>query len=371
MVDTFKLIKNRQWNEVSSLLISSEGRKLTEQGNELGELPLHFAIWVRAPDYVVANFIKSHSKAVTMEDNDKWLPLHHAAFRDASPSVIELLIRAYPDALDKHNNNGDTPRHIMNNNLKSCVKSRELVAQPTQFWYNSSLESPASVKTEKFSNQTNNMGSGVYPSAAAMSVSFDNSNSSSYASLERRLEFLEVSFHKSLKELEKVNHFNEQLLQQNKNLETRIESFELSTIKNINELKNSVIFPSLEEIAHDKQELLRVMSEDKDSFKKSVNSLGTALVRLEDIVSRDVCTMRDETAVLRDSLDYHTHCFDQKLILTSKTIVDAFRSEMKSNLKPIRDNLFRMLCKMENSNYDSTAAGGDLRSVVTDRKSVV
>jgi len=104
----------------------------------------------------------------------------------------------------------------------------------------------------------------------------------------------------------------------------------------------------------------------KNHFKKSITSLGTSLVRLEDIVSRDVCTMRDETAVLRDSLDYHTHCFDQKLILTSKTIVETFRSEMKSNLKPIRDSLFRMLCKMENSKCDNTSiGGGDLRSVVT------
>lgn len=427
VVDIFKLIKNRQWNELSSLLLSSEGRRLTEQGNELGELPLHFAIWVRAPDYVVASFIKAHSKAVMMEDNDKWLPLHHAAFRDASPSVVELLIRAFPESLDKHNNNGDTPRHIMNNNLKSCVKSRELVAQPIQFWYNTNhksssstlaLQSPASsVKTEKFSNQSsnnnnntnnnsiNNIGSSSlggggesFGTPATMSLSFDNCSStgSSYASsLERRIEFLEVSFHKSLKELEKVNHINEQLLQQNKSLETRLESFETNTITAMNELKTSLLnsnnnnnknssnrMPSAieEQILatqqHDKEELLRAMSDDKELFKNSITSLGTSLARLEDVVSRDVCMMRDETSVLRDSLDYHTHCFDQKLILTSKTIVETFRNEMKSNLKPIRDSLFRMLLsqsnnsadssKMENSKCDNTSiGGGDLRSVVT------
>eukprot|EP00567_Pseudictyota_dubia_P011092 CAMPEP_0197433022 /NCGR_PEP_ID=MMETSP1175-20131217/973_1 /TAXON_ID=1003142 /ORGANISM="Triceratium dubium, Strain CCMP147" /LENGTH=250 /DNA_ID=CAMNT_0042961265 /DNA_START=805 /DNA_END=1553 /DNA_ORIENTATION=- len=67
-----------------------------------------------------------------------WLPLHYAACQGDSPEITELLIRAYPQALDVEDlqyRRGRTPREIARRAGDALdSESLDLLMKPTSYW---------------------------------------------------------------------------------------------------------------------------------------------------------------------------------------------------------------------------------------------
>merc|ERR1712129_17871 len=98
-----------------------------------GELPLHLALRRSAPEDLILRLIEFNPKAVRLTgENDISLPLHLATVYCASPRVIITILRKYPEALDIHDEDGDTPRHLISKRLDETA--RDAISKPTLYW---------------------------------------------------------------------------------------------------------------------------------------------------------------------------------------------------------------------------------------------
>jgi len=137
-------ISNQDWDVVDRLLSSPE---VCQVRDEQGRLPLHNMFsYKRAPCQLVLKLIQVYPKAVSEEDDDKLLPIHHACFWGTSPKIIEILIKTYPEGLDHPNAFGDTPRNLCE---IGCLNahSKSLIRKPTTYW----------IELNKFDMRTNHL----------------------------------------------------------------------------------------------------------------------------------------------------------------------------------------------------------------------
>ena len=93
-------------------------------------LPLYMACERKAPSSFIENLVKVYEKAVSTRGRDGSFPLHIAAEKQLDPSVLVTLIRNFPYALDKQNDNMKSPRDFR----QKKPLSREALMRPTACW---------------------------------------------------------------------------------------------------------------------------------------------------------------------------------------------------------------------------------------------
>jgi hypothetical protein len=80
--------------------------------NHFGNLPLHFVAWKNKSSeaFAICEFLLAYYPQASRHLNRHGnLPLHHAAFYKAHPDLVQLLWRAYPNAVGIKNDKGLTP----------------------------------------------------------------------------------------------------------------------------------------------------------------------------------------------------------------------------------------------------------------------
>ena len=104
----------------------------TKETSTNGDLPLHEVIKKCYADEVIINvFAASPCAAMIRCQKTGVLPLHLAAASTASPSVVEIIIKKYPEALEKVAN-GATPSDLVSSALPS--DSIEMICKPVSYW---------------------------------------------------------------------------------------------------------------------------------------------------------------------------------------------------------------------------------------------
>jgi hypothetical protein len=160
--DFFRAIKNCDWTEAQALLRTEEGKQMANEQDAFSNTPLHAALGYKAPDEFIIDLLNTNKKATTIHaTGNEWLPLHVAAMYGSSAKVhytgmrdshyaaiteaesqpltfsvskvMELIIRAYPQALDDPGEGGikgGTPRHFS----QRFPHNRELLDRSTDEW---------------------------------------------------------------------------------------------------------------------------------------------------------------------------------------------------------------------------------------------
>mmetsp|Transcript_1949 Transcript_1949/g.3515 ORF Transcript_1949/g.3515 Transcript_1949/m.3515 type:complete len:158 (+) Transcript_1949:183-656(+) len=132
--DLFCAIKNCDWTAAQALLRTEEGKQMANEQDAFSNTPLHAALGYKAPDEFIIDLLNTNKKAITIHaTGNEWLPLHVAAMYGSSAKVMELIIRAYPQALDDPGEGGikgRTPRHFS----QRFPHNRELLDRSTDEW---------------------------------------------------------------------------------------------------------------------------------------------------------------------------------------------------------------------------------------------
>ena len=133
--DLFRSIKEKDWDLVRRQLqdgvVVQSG--MVNTVDTYGNTPLHAALGYKAPDDILTQLISLHPDACRFHGSDDWLPLHVAAMWGASSTVVEMLIRSYPEGLDDKASGGikgRTPRHFS----ARFPHNRELLERSTNEW---------------------------------------------------------------------------------------------------------------------------------------------------------------------------------------------------------------------------------------------
>ncbi|KAL7497414.1 hypothetical protein ACHAWT_008203 [Skeletonema menzelii] len=117
----FRLILKKDWEGVANRLTMFPDEAMTwivtkgYNGN-LRFLPLHKACVLTPPAAIIETLIKAFPEGVQRSDQDGWLPLHCACFYGAPPESIEELIRANPKAAQVKDDDSRLPLHY------ACMK---------------------------------------------------------------------------------------------------------------------------------------------------------------------------------------------------------------------------------------------------------
>eukprot|EP00814_Leptocylindrus_danicus_P004727 CAMPEP_0116012318 /NCGR_PEP_ID=MMETSP0321-20121206/5057_1 /TAXON_ID=163516 /ORGANISM="Leptocylindrus danicus var. danicus, Strain B650" /LENGTH=269 /DNA_ID=CAMNT_0003481649 /DNA_START=29 /DNA_END=839 /DNA_ORIENTATION=- len=103
------------------------------------DLPLHMAIYRRAPDNFCDTLIEAYPSAARIKGREGYLPLHWACQVGASLAVVEALIVEYPSALDVATSPSAkrpsmTPRALARANLNLRLDVKDAVTQGTSLW---------------------------------------------------------------------------------------------------------------------------------------------------------------------------------------------------------------------------------------------
>jgi ankyrin repeat protein len=106
-------------NEASTidlaLMMIEEYPSALEYRNKIGQLPLHIECSLLARSSVISKCIELYPEAITLADEDKYLPLHLLLWNQSScadEGLIMMLIEKYPAALQHQNIYCDSPIHI-------------------------------------------------------------------------------------------------------------------------------------------------------------------------------------------------------------------------------------------------------------------
>ena len=124
-----KSIIQMEWEDAEATLATEEGREMAKDYFK-EDLPLHMACERKAPDSTTLALLESNREAASVPGRYGGYPLHLAAQQKLSPNVLVHLIRAYPEALDQHDDAMNLPRdYAQRNDL-----SREALSRPTACW---------------------------------------------------------------------------------------------------------------------------------------------------------------------------------------------------------------------------------------------
>jgi ankyrin repeat protein len=102
-------------------------KKAVEIKNNSGRLPLHKVFIFNArQEHVSKMILKAYPKAVEVKDEGGCLPLHYACFHRASCNMIKVLLELYPNGVRVKNDNNELPLHYSchNNPLKDDTLER-------------------------------------------------------------------------------------------------------------------------------------------------------------------------------------------------------------------------------------------------------
>jgi hypothetical protein len=77
---------------------------------------------------LIAELVRSYPQACGKRDEDGRLPLHHAIWLDASPSTVSVLINAYPEALAERDAYGHLPLQLLNETRRTSGRDKETIA---------------------------------------------------------------------------------------------------------------------------------------------------------------------------------------------------------------------------------------------------
>lgn len=95
--------------------------------DDLGRLPLHYALSNGASQSVVQLLLQTHPQAAQGVDNRGWTPLHVACSTGASLSIIQSLIQLYPEAVILHTKKGSTPVNCLPKDVPDRQKIKQLI----------------------------------------------------------------------------------------------------------------------------------------------------------------------------------------------------------------------------------------------------
>jgi len=108
------------------------------------DLPLHMAIYKRAPETLVIHVIEAYPSAARVKGREGYLPLHWACQMGSSMAIVEALIVEYPNALDiptspNSARPSQTPRALARANLNTPLDVKDAITQATSLWIRFSI----------------------------------------------------------------------------------------------------------------------------------------------------------------------------------------------------------------------------------------
>ena len=170
--DFKQYIEKKQWTHIQRLLIKAQGIELTKSIiDNHDNLPLHHAIYHKAPDNILECILHANIEAVFHKNDRLWVPLHMASYIGVSSRFLEVLIQKYPQALDNVDHEGKTPRDLMMDGTILDTEDKfiwnpkaiEMIMKPLSYWVQQQLEvvlreKEALIKRmEKQENQIHNL----------------------------------------------------------------------------------------------------------------------------------------------------------------------------------------------------------------------
>ena len=109
--------------------------------DDLGRLPVHYALSNGAPPHIIHMLIQANPKAARGVDNRGWTPLHVACSAGASVSVISALLHECPEAVVLHTKKGSTPIQCLPNTMPDRHRVKQLLKE-ARIEFDSSFISP-------------------------------------------------------------------------------------------------------------------------------------------------------------------------------------------------------------------------------------
>jgi Ankyrin repeats (3 copies) len=109
--------------------------------DDLGRLPIHYALSNGAPAHVIHMLLSANPKAARGVDNRGWTPLHVACSAGASLSVIQALLQECPEAVVLHTKKGSIPIQCLPNNMSDRHKAKQLLKE-ARIEFDSNFVSP-------------------------------------------------------------------------------------------------------------------------------------------------------------------------------------------------------------------------------------
>ncbi len=97
--------------EVKVMLRDNANKTFLSTPNECGNLPLHCALYYGASYAVIEVLIKAYPQALEEHNDNEDLPLHLALYINAPPEVIKMIFEEYQEATAIQNKYGDLPLH--------------------------------------------------------------------------------------------------------------------------------------------------------------------------------------------------------------------------------------------------------------------
>jgi len=105
------LLYNRKWIDASNRIDTNPEE--TDLQDAMGDLPLHEVCHTGgAPFQIIQKLIHTNKAALEKRGFCGRLPLHYAAYSKPSVNVIKLLLRHFPDAAKKFDDDGRLPLHL-------------------------------------------------------------------------------------------------------------------------------------------------------------------------------------------------------------------------------------------------------------------
>ena len=103
------------------------------------DLPLHIAIYKRAPDTLIIHLIEAYPSAARVKGREGYLPLHWACQMGSTLAIVEALIIEYPNALDIPTSANavhpsQSPRALARANMNIPLDVKDAVTQSTSLW---------------------------------------------------------------------------------------------------------------------------------------------------------------------------------------------------------------------------------------------
>lgn len=146
-----ELIDVKYWEEVIKILENPDEKNMarTPFPNREGDYPLHAVcdfvdlcemgdnggegvlVFQPPPVELIKLLLNVYPEAAKRRGQNGCLPLHLASKRKLPKEIIELLIRAFPPALDVQDNFGYTPRDYVHNDIITS----SMVDRPVSCWY--------------------------------------------------------------------------------------------------------------------------------------------------------------------------------------------------------------------------------------------
>jgi ankyrin repeat protein len=110
-------------HEIVEMLFNANPEATKAQDNYFGSLPLHLPLYYKYSKDIIKMLYEANPEATKVQDNDGCLPLQYALWFTTSDDIIEVIFNANPDATKVKDNHGSLPLHV----ALYCKASNEIV----------------------------------------------------------------------------------------------------------------------------------------------------------------------------------------------------------------------------------------------------